>query len=228
MIYDKNDKKTYIIRGLSATLFWSKLCINDKPQGYIVNTELESLREILTTLEVLSFTTHPRDELVFSEPKPLKTETIYEANPLEIVEVGEIKENKKEYAYGRDWRTGYSRVTDWTSSSSITMYSSYEELFKVFGNIWESLDIDEFDELFRFVFGKSFLEASYEEIEGFVDIYFPRLNSHITETKIRAWRKLTGVKPCWKTYEKFEIQFPYFVNKVSELNNTLKRTENEN
>jgi predicted glutamine amidotransferase len=93
LIEEMNTNKVYIVRG-KATLFRSEISINDKPVGFVVNTEFEGLRDSLHLL-VQIWKQHKNAVLTYTVPNPLEEETIYEVKGKSLEVIGEAKQNVK-------------------------------------------------------------------------------------------------------------------------------------
>jgi len=112
----KNKKELYVVRGKTAFLNQAKLFIGDEQIGFIVNTELTSLLIAMSILENII----PGIEAKYEE---VEKESIYQYNPytMELVKIGEIKENEKEY------KSYISYIIDGSSKTPAYRYTSDED-----------------------------------------------------------------------------------------------------
>jgi len=237
LIYFKPVDKFYIIRGKTATLFKSDISEynpdkKSKKVGFIVNTEKVDLeRAFIFANKNNQLKTG--NYFKIEEPEALKSETIFQVNHAGIREIGSIEQKNKvtttpTYAQTqRDSFTWNSRsYVPYNKSTANSNLKSDEdfllELYDVYG-----LTIPEIDLLFLEIVGLPIIASTKEEFKIFEEIVESYLEEH-TKHKGDLWKHLTErtFDPL-EMYDHFGLQFPYFLNEVSTLNNRWIKERNK-
>jgi len=214
LIFDKRDKKYYAARGKLAKLALALFSWEELPIGYIINTSQLDLDKNLDYFEVVTslYGEGKYDFIKFSE---LKEESIFRLDDLEVVNIGEIKENTKEYV---GVRVPYNRVNR-------SYYDIYDEeddgdLNSFFTDKYNSpLDISELNYLANVIFKTPLIYLSDIELDDVLTVVkeLERSNSNL---KAKLWRlilKYSNISSLevYKTYP--FINFPYMLNETSDL-----------
>lgn len=240
LIYFKPVNKYYIIRGRTAMLHKADISEYDpetekqKRIGFIVNTDKEDIQRAFQ----FAFKNHQLEsgkEFRITEPELLKMNTVYQVINDHIQEIGNLTEKDKVVArpatnyenneyyqglnYGGRGRHNYQ-------NRQSTYLSSPEEFLTNLYDLY-GLGIQEIDLLFLEITGLPLIGATREEFKVFEEMIEPFLDLH-TEHKGNLWRKLTErIFNKMEAYEYFQLQFPYFVNEVSTLNNRWIKEKKE-
>lgn len=230
LIYFKPKDKFYVVRGRTASLYMSYVSSynikteKEKKIGFIINTEKN---DIIRAFQFAEQNNLMKTELSYTitEPELLKLNTVFQVNKTGIREIGTLTQVEKVvttpvYQNNR-LLNGYNHREERNRRYNYSAYSA-EDHDEILLNLYDSygLSPEEIDLLFLEITGMPIVAASKEYFEIFEDMLDAYLVMH-TDHKHNLWRKLTEFDYGQKLncYEKYNLQFPYFVNEVSTLNN---------
>jgi predicted glutamine amidotransferase len=229
LIYSKIEKNYYVVRGETATLFTTTIQKGEEIIGYVINTEKEDLKDgLLRTINNLG--AFSRYSYRYSaDIKEIKKNTIFKANPLELEEVAELKESKRETTCAitaEEWeaQSGYWDRGTYVKYAPKAVTNSFLELtLKIKEVLCElSLTLNDLDKIlfvtrncgimgasiidFRFVYETILLECKKN-----FDKYpkFPIYWRSIRESELDP-------------YNKYKIQFPYYLHNYIEIKDLAK------
>jgi glucosamine 6-phosphate synthetase-like amidotransferase/phosphosugar isomerase protein len=98
LIYSKVENMYYIVRGLTAKLYMSRISVNGIDIGFVVNTDDVDLEKSLSVVKDFIFLING-DRLEYTNPLLLHSEKIYYVNNKQLIESGhKVKENKKHFS----------------------------------------------------------------------------------------------------------------------------------
>lgn len=228
IILDKSDNTFYIIRGITAPLYISyfyKDLREDEdldsnkvpkksPDGYVINTNKNTLLYSINLYKnVKNLLYKGTENIFFSEPALIEKESIYKAGEIDIVKIGDIKENIPETALVvQAAKTPSNAVTKPVEKNSDEFKKDLALVNKV--SIWakeHSLSILDIQILFANILGKSLLELEEADIKYFLEEVVPKISA---PKKLR--NKLLGVLrgnpfPI-DVYKIFNLAYPWMLN----------------
>jgi predicted glutamine amidotransferase len=229
LIYCKPVNKFYIVRGKTAKLYKSEILLRnpktekDKKVGFIVNTEkIELLRSF--RFASANHQLETGESFVINEPVELKENTVYQVHDKFLRELGNVEEKIKTVAVTANNANnfggfqhnhgGYNRNISTPAQKVKTPEDFLLDLYDLYG-----LTLPEIDLLFLEITGLPIIASPKENFSIFEEMIEPYLEMH-TKHKADLWVHL-GEKffDKMEVYEHFDLQFPYFVNEVSALNN---------
>jgi len=228
LIYDRINKKYYVVRGESATLFY--VVYNG---GLVINTERESLLRGLSDFvndlqlipAIFERKAYDPPDIVISDIKEIPPETVFEINGLELIKLGEIKENKKvwESVWNSEAARGFNSKGFLNTPKGVGYVGGAENsnAEKILNFLREyDIDLLYLDRMCSVLFGKGLLECEDDDITCLVDDV---LNFVVKNTKkhyIREWRKLRKKASELSPIElnvKTGLSFPYMFDELANL-----------
>ena len=211
IIWDKKAKLYRVIRGESASLYYTVLTSGEERIGIMVNTECHSLKEIIRfTKARIAFSAKEVRTIEFSEPNELEKETSYilDETGYGLDKSGIVKENNRKVTY-QAYTSNMFQHLPVENKVERVFADAYKEVTS-FMTEYNYSPID-LDIIFRAIFGKSIFESSFEEFSLFVFNllgYFKPSNNirRVLEDNIRL--KYLEVVENLAIYEQFQLQFP--------------------
>jgi predicted glutamine amidotransferase len=228
LIYFKPTKRFYVARGKTAKLhkidiFQGKTQKKAKKIGFVINTEKLDLERGFRFSAKISQLDHDKDDIFCSEAEELEENTIYIVNTTYLREVGKIVETKKVETWERnraDRNTHHNRALP--NNRGVT-YNPVPVVRKEVAFLMElsdefKLSAEEIDTLFLEITGYSMICAGKDQFQNFQEVLEPILES-FSDHKGSLWVKLcSSVGGPMYAYQKFDLQFPYFLNSAKILN----------
>lgn len=241
LIYSKRENNYYIVRGRTATLFYSFIynkgedfLKTGEPIGIAVNTNKDDLVSGL----ILSTNTNKINNswTTFGDPTAIEMETVNILNEFNLKEIGKVKERHKivKTAAGKagrsygNWDQNYGHYNydyNETLRQSFTLLNpQYGARIREIHDFMEKTDLGtvEIDELFSILYGIPILGISGLELTHFCEQVIPYLETKWSKKKNNIWRRI-GYPGIYNYLENEKIAFPYFFNTPSDL----KRIKNE-
>jgi predicted glutamine amidotransferase len=241
LIYEKQTRNFYIIRGKTAKLHQSFIKLDGKDIGYVINTEMGDL---FITLNLVRNSYALNGRLMeFSEIKELPIEKIFLAEKDNIKEVGDIKENEKEsfttttyYQKGGAASQGNFLPTsggERTITTTGTNKSPIDNFSDKVVNFLDSygLYLNDVDELFSIITGTGIAEAEASDLDCMSGL-FNLLERKCKNNRklVKTWEFITNKIGFSKPYLEHNIQFPYMLEdfrNIKQLLRDLKREREE-
>ena len=234
MIYDNMYDKHYIIRGYTADLHMSMLFMgcadNDQappaPLGFVVNTNKNSLMDALT-FGTSAAQIATKQYIFYTDPVELKKETIYEISGLELVEIGELKENSVSYTPAVVSNPTYPHFTSTPTDSEIPVWKYSGLIYKFMEKHF--LTITDIDNLFIISLGIPMGDVTLEDIKSFALDIIPVLSA---KKSIR--KKLSAVlNPSGRVfpimYQKVQgLQYPWMMNDSATIDRLIDHIKSIN
>ncbi len=204
LIFNKVENKFYAVRGRTALLHYAKFKYHNT-SGIIINTDGSDLLIAINLINNMSNLILPDfGKIELDEIKEFEKESIYEINGLEVVKVGEIKENQD-----------VIKVTfeKWNENLSYVPPKDNDKTSEKIVNLILSLDMSlvEINNLAYTMFHKNLTEMNKEEFEKLIKLG-EKLKAYISESKSAIWRKIRDIPGI---YDK--IEFPWMLNSVEKL-----------
>lgn len=233
LIYFKPTKRFYVARGKTADLY--KIDIfegesekKNKKIGFILNTEKIDLeRGFRFTSKILQIDKKETD-FFCGEPEELDENTIYIVNSTYLREVGKIIETKKAYGVWENNAHTGTMIPHDRNRHTVTPLASKEVDFLLKLSDEYKLSAEEMDTLFLEITGYAMICAERDQFKTFQDVLEPILEN-FTAHKGSLWLKLgTSAGGSMFAYHAYELQFPYFLNSASRLNELWIEVKNEN
>jgi len=238
MLYDSLYDKFYVIRGSLADLHMAKLTkfTKEKPEegipfGFIVNTKKMSLADSITiSLQAAQIVT---GFMIESGPiEELKKETIYEVRGLDLVEIGEIKENPVTYTsqtQSNNSNLGWSRGgTDKFSANTQIPIWGYAETINKFmeKNFLLTQDIDA---LFYLFFGVGMADASLLDVKRFATQVIQLISARKT-TRKRMSAVMDKYAKIWPIYYTTipGLQYPWMLSDDATITKLINLIREQN
>lgn len=216
---------TYIVRGRTADLHVSYLLENDVKEnpaqiGWVVNTD-KKLTEVasllLSNLEQLD----GRPPLRFSIPASLAEETIYLAEPSQLITLGKVKENiapvTTYYSSGRvagagnftGTTSGKTQNTTGNSDTKTRLEILTEMVFKFITDY--SLSLGDLQNLFYITYEIGIPEVTEPILEHFCEEIIPLLRNQTSKAiRKQVKKKTAGFVPMFKYTQ--DVQYPWLMN----------------
>ena len=232
IIRDKEEKKTYIIRGKTAKLHIAYLVEEDVTvkNRYIIQTEEETLKKaILVSKNILSLSSGKN--IKFTKPELLDEETIFLVTPSGIKVAGKIEENSEpvvakevsasSYQSNRGKSSGY---VPYTKKAEMDEHKAAEKISKfMVANAFSPKDIEI---MFLRFLGIPLLEADLETMIAFIDNIIPLLSTTKKLKKLISKNNL--VVTMWKYTDLKISQYPWTLCEPQEQYNVIKTIIKEN
>jgi hypothetical protein len=218
LIYSKLEKKFFVIRGETATLFKIDI-INEKTKekiGYVINTEKDDMGfSLVRSINLLLLLGLDYSYNLPVEEIPINS--IFEVKNKELIKIGDLKETKR-WEYNRTvwdnnkgtWEKEIPTTVKGDSSSQIANFITIMTR--------SGLSIGDIDEIFFHITGEGMLGASKEDIAS--------VDNYIIKTLIkrmdgnnqlrRTWDNIIRYSPK-RPYIGYNIQFPYILHPFKEL-----------
>ncbi len=233
--------ETYIARGKTANLYISyrmdKGGESGQPIGYIVHTN----NSVLDTCEVLVeniWDLQGKEELFFSPPVLLKENTVFFADKLGVIDMGELKERSAPvttYAKEKTWEGGYGSATEnfsgtgastgGISDGKVDKYVS--EVLKFMSSF--SLSVRDIQVLLMEIYDSSSMETEEAVIHHFVDKVIPNLANKTNKNIRRPLKTALGNLPVGLMhYYNAKIEFPWMLNSKEVQKQFVEILEAEN
>ncbi|PNX51819.1 MAG: hypothetical protein BV456_01705 [Thermoplasmata archaeon M8B2D] len=236
LIYFKPADKYYIVRGRTAMLHKSDISEYDpeteksKKIGFIINTDKDDIKRAFK-FAAKNYELETGKEFIISDPEILKMNTVYQVMGDYIKEIGSLLEKDKVVAARNHndayINNGYNYGRRYNSVVTPPVGVKTPDIFLVDLCDLYGLSISEVDLLFLEITGMPIIASTREEFKIFQEIAESYLDLH-TEHKGNLWRKLTErTFNKLEAYSYFDLQFPYFVNEVSTLNNRWIKEKRE-
>jgi predicted glutamine amidotransferase len=231
LIYDRYNNKHYVIRGSSADLHMAKIGIwnEDKMEeiGFIVNTKKSSLEDaIMISAQVAQIITGRC--IVSDKVQELDKETIYEVSGINLVKIGELKEDTVTYTYttGNGYTGGYGAGGAYTryvdrGTASLPIWKLSDRISKFMEDHF--LSIPDIDALFYIFLEVSMADAELDDLEKFVTQVIPKISA---PKKIRERiSKILGENGTiyQHVYGKVKgLEYPWMLNDPKKLDEICK------
>lgn len=220
LIYDKQFGNMYAVRGKERTLSTSEAFIDGKKIGYVINTQAIDLKSNIFLFPNVAFCTTGK-KITFGEVKELEMNSIFLLKNMEIEKIGDIKEEEKPVKIIQPSTQGWAYRGVHPAQTKSKWWEGETDNF--FTKNEFHLSLPELNYLCYLMVGGSMLsltEDDLAEIEKFTGM----LRGRYAHKKRMIWEKITMkcVGTVMNVYEHFELQFPYFMNTVKELNEVYK------
>ena len=216
LIYDKLDGKFYVCRGSSADLHVQKVFTAPEeggelqPIGFIVNTKRMSLSDASTiSAPIAQIATNTR--IFLDKIEELDKESVYEVNGVNLVKLGELKENPIYAPVSKpntNFGSSFNRDSSISSSKvdlTIPMWMNAQKISAFmkehFLSVWD------IDALMYMFLGTTMADSTEESIEIFVNAVIPELSAQVN-VKNRLKKILDP---------EYGVVFPYFYTQVKDL-----------
>jgi predicted glutamine amidotransferase len=226
MVYYKKEDSIYVARGQTSELSYSNIIFTDKKKKehklFVVNTIGADIKRTVNSFATFVISTGSFIDLASIDVKEIDRNTLYKFNKetLTLDKVGEFKEEVVNYNVVE---TGYSRMyrgDDYSDGLEKTV-----EAYILFGRKLGYLDLtfDEVCALLRIVTGKGICELpltikTVNDLSSTVEDFFDT-------RKVKTWRKIKHTfanKDIFTLYKTLGLEFPYYLNTLQVLDNTLK------
>jgi predicted glutamine amidotransferase len=231
LIYDKGANKYYASNGKTADLYITYLVSVKKEKGadgkdveistklgYLINTTITSLNNAIPVIQGIMQILG--EKLLFTYPKELEDNAVFELGATDIEKVGDIKENSK---------ITYTNITvggsdsNFFSGRNTTHTSEISSIYKKMGTeiqdfLTESeLDYKDLDELFMVLYSIPFFGASPHNIRNFTTDAIPYFRKRVFHKLAKLWRDIKTTESGMDFLKENQLQFPYFFNSFRSL-----------
>lgn len=217
LIFNKIDKKIYVVRGITAKLHiahFYQISNKDGKEiktniGTVINTEYDSLKD--TCSEIIDILQLTSDIIIEADIKEIKPEKIYEYNDGILKEIGDIKENFEPQAV---------KLPITIKDESI---AKIVEILKE-----EVLSFYDLDEICYAKLGRGIAYLTKQELLDFtVNFVSKNLAKWNANEKRRIWSDLKLYIKDYEDYKKYDLKFPYMLNSKNTLNKVQMEILNE-
>lgn len=246
MFYNMDTKIFHIIRGKTADLHITYLLESPEDTspiiGYAINTS-KDLLEMTTTLLSNICQLQTGKQLYFTKVVLLDAETIYEAGDIDLIKVGEIKENYAPatlFASGATFRgqtnTSFWRGDDWgdetEETKKVEKKTSEARYAQVILEFMEDfcLHFKEIQYMLLKGYGISTLESKETIIKQFCEIVIPRYRSLVPKDIRKQMKTLIGIgtfPSIHYTNPDLNLEFPWMINPPETILKLIKYLQTE-
>lgn len=232
MIHDSHTDKHYVVRGETADLHRLDILIRDgedvTPIGFIVNTKKLCLKEAaLLSLPIAQIAS--KGWLEAGDVVELDKNSIYEVDGIDLVKVGEVKENAVVYAKFTTTQTSQNFM----ARTSVEEINSKEANIKLIMRIQEFardhfLNIEDIDALFYIFNGVPMYKIGVEDLRIFVDQVIPKISaSSVIRNQIASIIRHDG-KVHSIVYSRVpDLEYPWMCNEPEKITSMLNFLRSE-
>lgn len=225
LIYDKQEGVFYGARGTTARLHCVKIYINGVYQGYVVNTDKDSLSlGMLLISNFLSSSGKRIDSDCFSKIEELPENTIFRFDKEDISIVGKINEVKKYSAPLAQTTGGHTASSTDFGTKPNVLWNTDRVLVEVMDTL--SIDFVYLDMLCYYYIGKQIAEIdSFVESKTFADILVGAIEG-LNKKKVSLWKQIVDISLNQLSPhqdKEFPLPFPYFQNPNSLLREYIQK-----
>lgn len=215
IIYSKLEKKWFAVRGNKRILHLANVYEGAKQIGYVLNTEVEDLKDSLKRFCNLASLMTGKDYDKGKEEWFLLPETIYELLPMGVKIIGMLKEKEKPVYQPEPFQPKENSTVSILTSFMISTYLSFQEI----------------DQMLYALYGEGLINISEDNLKSFIES-IPEIKKHYSSKKKKIWDKIISMYHYYApdAYFNLKIQCPYFMNSKQELitaYNQLKRVLTE-
>jgi predicted glutamine amidotransferase len=241
LVFDKLDSKYYALRGDTADLHYADLFfMKNKEQvtsGYIINTEKQSLSDLLLTFNNNIQVCRAGIYLDWDKLniKLLEKNSIFLLGDTEIKKVGEVEQTTKPVKVWEHAQQGWSdRYNQNYNQGSFSTAGKNQEAIFTFIRDWD-ISILYLDEWLYKLYSKPLLGLEYKEIKDFVERVIPlyvmkdrkRIKIvNVWKTLKNAYKVRIGTASDVGIHVARDIIFPYFDNDGETLRKHLINIKN--
>ena len=230
LIYDSVNDKHYAIRGSTADLHIAKVGIwkdnKIEEMGFIVNTKKTSLEDaLMISTQIAQIITGKY--IVNDEITELEKETIYEVQGIDLVKIGELKENTVTYTSTYNgYAAGYQPVVrggvpTGNTTSDLPIWKYSDRISKFMEEHF--LSIPDIDALFYLFTGVCMADTKLDDLETFVNNVIPKISA---PKKVRERiSKILGENGTiyQHVYGKVKgLEYPWMLNDPKKLDDLCK------
>ena len=229
LIYDSYEKKHYIARGRTADLHYVDLVMRRGKKisniGYIVNTKKNSLRDgILMGASIAQVLTN--NDIYYGEVVELKANTLYEARPHDLLELGEVKENTVVYKSKVFYDANKNFESNYTPDIDVKLpeISDADRIYNYASDHF--LSIQDIDMMFYLILGVPMARVRSDDVSLFAKEIVSRCS---IDKRVRE--KISNIltpegKIALSVYEKVPgLQYPWVVNDKEHIQDMVRYLE---
>ena len=231
LIHDKDKRISYVVRGTTADLHISYMEINGERAGYVINTsklDLEKSTGLVTpfSYQILG------EQISFTPPVLLEKNSIFVADEFDVHNIGSVEENYKPAPVTTFFNRGGGFHDRRTGTIIPFSAKDNKSLSETLLTIYDStgLSLEELDTFFWIINGSPITSSLDSEISHAILVLQKSVFDNHSPMKKNLWNELINKSKTTSpisVYARFSLNFPYYMNSISQLTEAIKLVETE-